>query len=267
MGKPLDRPVCIQSHCKGFQLVQSNLGSLGLSGQRSSSRLVQGAFLSVSSSSLAASSSAQNRKRGVRGHCYHSLVAKKRLVSPPTKSPSRLTSSTSRASRSHSRPVGPKSPRSWDPLANCLESLGGILQVAGISRQAAHTIYNDKRKFTRDLYHSKWQNFSRWCEGGGIDPPHATAPEILDNLEHLSSISLQHNTILTHLLTLSSCSSLLGGFTVGSHTLISAWVKGHRADVTPKKIRVPPWKLPLVPVALTEGDFELLHSVKLELVA
>ncbi len=62
---------------------------------------------------------------------------------------------------------------------------------------------------------------------GGFNPLHLTAPKILDYLEHLASISLEHNSILTHLSALSSCPSLLEGLTVGLHPAMSARVKSH----------------------------------------
>ncbi len=67
-----------------------------------------------------------------------------------------------------------------------------------------------------------------------------------------------------HLSVLSSCSSLLEGYTVGLHSLVSAWVKGHRAEFPHKKTGVPPWNLSSVLVALTEGDSEPLTETSME---
>ncbi len=106
--------------------------------------------------------------------------------------------------------------------------------------------------------------FCRCCEGGGIDPLHPTASQVLDYLEHLTSIPLEDNTTLTHLLALSSCSSLFEGYTVGSHPLVTAWVKGHRAEFPPKTIRVPQRKLSSVLVMPTEQDLKPLTKAKLE---
>ncbi len=140
----------------------------------------------------------------------------------------------------------------------------GSLQAAGISHKAARTICSAKRKSTRTVYDSKSQKFSAWCKGKEINPLHPSTPQVLDYLEHLASIPLGHNTILTHLSALTSCSSLLEGYTDGSHPLVSAWVKGHRAEFPPKKIMVPPWNLSSVLVALTKGDFEHLTEAIME---
>ncbi len=140
-------------------------------------------------------------------------------VSPPTKSPSRPTSVTTRASRSHLRSKGLQSPQSRDPPASCPEALGGTLQAAGISRQAACTICNAKRKSTWDLYHPKWQvaEIFSLVRGRRYQSPSG----LLDYLDHLTTIPLEHNTFLTHLSALASCSSLLEGNTVGSHPLVA----------------------------------------------
>ncbi len=83
-------------------------------------------------------------------------------------------------------------------------------------------------------------------------------------MEHLAGIPLSYNTILAHLLVLSSCTYGIEGVRVGTHPLVSAWVLGHKVKNPPVKLRVPPWDLPAVLAAFAEKDYEPLHQVDME---
>ncbi len=138
---------------------------------------------------------------------------------------------------------------------------GKPLQAAGVSQAATQTICAGKRQSMRDLYDSKWRNFCRWCTEESVEPLHPTPQQVLDYLEHLADIPLSHNTILTHVSALSSCTYGLEGVRVGLHPLVSAWVLGHKARHPPVKLRVPPWDLQSILVALGEKKFEPLREI------
>ncbi len=57
---------------------------------------------------------------------------------------------------------------------------------------------------------------------------------------------------MTHVSVLSSCTYGIEGVQVGIHPLISAWMRGHMICHPPVKLRVPPWDLQAVLVALGE---------------
>ncbi len=116
----------------------------------------------------------------------------------------------------------------------------------------------------RDLYDAKWWHFCGWCAEYGFDPLHPTPQQIVEYLEHLSEVPLSHNTIMTHVSALSSCTYRIEGVRVGIHTLVSAWVRGHKICHHPVKLRVPPWDLQAVLVALREERFEPLRQVDME---
>ncbi len=98
-------------------------------------------------------------------------------------------------------------------------------------------------------------NFCGWCTEYGFDPLHPTPP--LD-------MPLSHNTIMRHVSALSSCTYGLEGVRVGIHPLVSTWVRGHKICHPPVKLRVPPWDLQSVLVALGEDRFEPLRQVDME---
>ncbi len=102
------------------------------------------------------------------------------------------------------------SPRAEYPPPSRLASLGETLQAEGVSAAAARTICAGKRQSMRDLYDAKWQNFCGWCAEYGLDPLHATPQQVVEYLEHLSEVPLSHNTIMTHVSALSSCTYGIG---------------------------------------------------------
>ncbi len=69
---------------------------------------------------------------------------------------------------------------------------------------------------------------------------------------------------MTHVSALSSCTYEIEGFRVGTHPLVSAWVRGHRVKNPPVKLRVPPWDLPTALAAFAEKDYEPLRQVNME---
>ncbi len=69
---------------------------------------------------------------------------------------------------------------------------------------------------------------------------------------------------MTHVSALSSCTYGIEGVRVGILPLFSAWVRGHKICHPPVKLRVPPWDLQAVLVALGEDRFEPLRQVDME---
>ena len=118
-----------------------------------------------------------------------------------------------------------------------------------------HTICAGKRQSKRDLYDSKWRNFCGWCNINNAGPLHPTPHQAVDYLELLSGVPLSHNTTMTHVLALSSCTYEIEGFRVGTDPLVSAWVRGQRVKNPPVKLRVPPWDLPTALAAFAEKDY------------
>ncbi len=51
---------------------------------------------------------------------------------------------------------------------------------------------------------------------------------------------------------------------VGTHPLVSDWVLGHKVKNLLVKLRVPPWDLPTILVAIAEQDYEPLRQVDME---
>ncbi len=192
------------------------------------------------------------------------MVVGERLVSTGSESTGRSSGASSSSARRHKQSSRSSSPGSKYPPPSHLASLGETLQAEGISAAAARTICAGKRQSMRDLYDAKRQNLCGWCTEYGFDPLHPTPQQIVEYLEHLFEVPLSHNTIMTHVSALNSCTYGIEGVRVGIHPLVSAWVRGHKICYPPVKLRIPPWDLQAVLVALGEERYEPLRQVDME---
>ena len=245
-------------------LFQPDSGTLGLSWRCPSSRLVKRSAVHVPTNPAVTPGSPQDKERGSGSDRHIAVVAKKRVVPAGPKSTGRSAGASPSSDRHHTQSSRPSSPGAKYPPPSRLATLGETLQAEGVSAAAARTICAGKRQSTRDLYDAKWRNFCGWCAEYGFDPLHPTPQQIVEYLEHLSDVPLSHNTIMTHVSALSSCTYGIEGLRVGIHPLVSAWVRGHKICHPPVKLRVPPWDLPSVLVALGEDKFEPLRQADME---
>lgn len=135
--------------------------------------------------------------------------------------------------------IGGGAPRSLDPPVTLPEGLGDTLQAAGDSEEAACTICNSKRQSMRDLCDTKWWSLSRWYHEQQIDTfIQLRSKKVVDHLENLAAVPLEHNTILTHISALGSCTCGCKGASMGIHPLVSAWVVGHKVHCPPKQLKI-----------------------------
>ncbi len=111
--------------------------------------------------------------------------------------------SASVATRAQQFPAGPRQGTSFQfPVT---ETLGRSLGRCGVSAVSAATIYAAHRQSTHALYHAKWWSFCCHCSERQKDPLHPSIRIVLSYLQHLQQLGLAHNTILSHITTLSAC--------------------------------------------------------------
>ncbi len=264
VGEPSSRPIRNSHQCESSGLLQPDSGTLGLSRRCPSSRLVQRSAVHVPTDPAVTLGPSQNQKRGSGSGRHTTVVAKKRVVSAGSESTGRSAGASPSSARHHKQSSRPSSPGDKYPPPSRLSSPGETLQAKGVSASAARTICAGKRQSMRDKYGAKWRNFCGWCAEYGSDPLHPTPQQIIEYLKHLSDVPLSHNTIMTHVSALSSCTYGTEEVQVGIHPLVSAWVRGHKICHPPVKLRLPPWDLPSILVPLGEDRFEPLHQVDME---
>ena len=81
----------------------------------------------------------------------------------------------------------------------------------------------------------------------------------MEYLEYLADILLEHNTILMHMSALNSCTYGIEGVRECIHSLVSAWIVGHKVRRLP--VKGTPWDLQAILVTFTEKLHQPLCQV------
>lgn len=126
------------------------------------------------------------------------------------------------------------------------------------------TIYNARAPSTRLLYENRWKLFSEWCGTRHADPVCCPVTIILEFLQSLLDSGRSHSTLKVFVAAISSRHDRVDGATVGSHRLVSFFLKGALRLRPPKVRRAPSWDLPVVLGALCRHPFEPLSQVGLK---
>ena len=127
-----------------------------------------------------------------------------------------------------------------------------------------HTILNARASSTRLQYANRWKLFSSWCGGRGEDPVHCSVPLVLEFLQSLVDKGLSPATLKVYVAAISCNHVKVESCTVGSHRLISSFLKGAHRLNPPRAPRAPVWDLNLVLDTLCRAPFEPLARAELK---
>ena len=122
------------------------------------------------------------------------------------------------------------------------------------------TILDARAPSTRALYANRWKLFSQWCEVHGVAPVSCSVPAILSYLQSLLEKRLTPSTLKVYMAAISAKHSMVDGRTVGSHPLVTRFLKGARRQNPPRAVKQPSWDLTLVLDALRLAPFEPLEQ-------
>ena len=111
---------------------------------------------------------------------------------------------------------------------------------------------------TRALYANRWKMFTKWCEAQREVPECSSVPIILHFLKSLLERKLSASTLRVYVAAISSRHVKVDSQTVGSHSLVTRFLKGAQRRNPPQAVTVPSWDLPLVLGALRLSPFEHL---------
>ena len=126
-----------------------------------------------------------------------------------------------------------------------------------------NTILNARAPSTRLQYENKWKTFSNWCAHGNHDPVHCSVPTALEFLQSLLDGGRSPSTLRVYVAAISCQHTHFEGVTLGSHKLVSLFLKGAARLRPPRTPRAPAWDLPLVLDALSLPPFEPLAQAGL----
>ncbi len=158
-------------------------------------------------------------------------------------------------------------PRPPAPATVGLATAGSNMPLTGCSDAVRNTILNARAPSTRAQYENRWQLFTKWCSDKGEDPVHCSVPRILDFLQSLLDSGRSPATLRVYVAAISSRHAQVDNGTVGSHRLVSSFLKGAWRLRPPRVLRVPPWDLRLVLDALCLPPFEPLAQAELRWVS
>lgn len=155
-------------------------------------------------------------------------------------------------------------PESSTSPAVCVAVGRPELQLTELSGSVRQTILSARASSTRRQYENRWRLFSRWCSGHDEDPVSCSVPTILNFLQSLLDKGRSPSTIKVYVAAISCYHTRIDGCTVGSHNLVSLFLRGARRLRPPSVPRAPVWDLPLVLDALCSPPFEPLAQADLK---
>lgn len=141
---------------------------------------------------------------------------------------------------------------------------GSGLQLTDCSDPVRHTILSSRASSTRQQYANRWRLFSRWCSTAGVDPVSCPVPTVLEFLQSLLEEGRSPSTLKVYVAAISCHHVKIDGCTVGSHDLVSLFLRGARRLRPLVAPRAPVWDLPLVLDALCCRPFEPLVRADLK---
>ena len=124
-------------------------------------------------------------------------------------------------------------------------------------------LLNARAPSTRALYANRWRLFCNWCESQHVDPITCSVPILLHYVNTLMDKGLTASTMKVSIYAISARHVPVDGRSVGSHPLVSRYLRGVLRLHPPHAVRVPSWDLPLVLEALCAPPFEPMEQTDL----
>ena len=136
--------------------------------------------------------------------------------------------------------------------------------LSACDQAVIQTVLDSRAPSTRALYANRWKIFSEWCRACGEVPESSPLPIILRFLQSLLDKGLSVSTLRVYVAAISARHVRVDNQTVGSHTLVTRFLKGALRRNPPRPVKVPSWDLPLVLDALRLPPFEPLEQAELK---
>ncbi|KAK9542065.1 hypothetical protein VZT92_002063 [Zoarces viviparus] len=135
---------------------------------------------------------------------------------------------------------------------------GGPDQLLTGCMPVRRTILNARAPSTRRQYENRWRLFSDWCVVRNKDPVQCPVPIVLEFLQSLLDKGQSPSTVRVYVAALSWHHARVDNGTVGSHRLVSLFLKGALRLRPPNAPKAPAWDLHLVLDTLCLPPFEPL---------
>ena len=130
-------------------------------------------------------------------------------------------------------------PRPLPPSAVGLAARGPDPLLSECIEPVRRTILNARAGSTRRQYENRWKLFSDWCMGQNEDPVHCSVPTILEFLQSLLDGGRSPSTLKVYVAAMSVEHARVDNQTVGSHRLVSLFLKGSSEAAPPDRPKGP----------------------------
>ena len=206
------RPKSLKNRCIHFQLgFQPSLPASSISSNsqmpfKDKERQMQG---NTNSPSVEIKSLVSNYFRDANGSPSFSLNQKGSLATSPIKSNS-----------------SPPDRQKKELQINCLACVRESLRLNKVPERVSKIIFASWRPSTENHYQSAWHKFNIWCEEQSINSISCPVTEILSFLSDLYYNGMQYRTINLYRSAISITHAPVDGCIIGSHPIISRFIKG-----------------------------------------
>jgi hypothetical protein len=198
-------------------------------------------------------------------HPHRSKVAQQSLVSTSSSSPHRQPDSSSSESRSpHNANQRKAERRARDARSSRMQTIYESSRNQGFSEEVSSRVaQGSQRGTTTNIYDSKWNVYSLWCDQREIDPRLASYQMVADFLLHLfTKKRLATKTIKGYRTSINSVWSIDGRSTSDS-AQINVLMKSFEAERPKSLIVFPQWDLNLVLRVLRKTPYEPLSKASI----
>ncbi|KAL0149855.1 hypothetical protein M9458_054903, partial [Cirrhinus mrigala] len=113
---------------------------------------------------------------------------------------------------------------------------------------------------TCQIYASRWELFSAWCEEHALNPATCDIPSVLRFFQRLLEEGKAAATLKVYVAAISAHHVPVEGSSLGSHKLVCSFLKGARRLKPARNPHFPLWDLPTVLLFLCSSQFEPLQS-------
>ncbi len=144
---------------------------------------------------------------------------------------------------------------------SCLAASGISEELSALHSCVVNMLSEARAPSTRRLYALKWGVFVKWCRM--LISTRLLAPCLRFLWYRLDSGSLP-SMLKVHVAVIASFRSLLGGKSIGRHSLVMSFLKRARRLHPTRPPSVPPWSLGVVLRALSQLSLERLASVDMK---
>ena len=129
------------------------------------------------------------------------------------------------------------------------------LVKAGYTSDVINRLHTARRASTNNIYKSKWDVFTRYCEERGINPSHATAGNITQFLNYLDTVHHRApSTIKAYRAAIGHMTRSTSGYNPGDDQVCSLLIKSIERSKPPSFNRVPQWDVSIVLTSLLKPE-------------